>query len=226
MITLENFSLSKNNNDILKNINFVFDRNTSLIGTSSSGKTSLLKVLEDKYKITRIYKNDTFYQTSIEDELKYLLLNVDQKKLVSDLLVNVNLGINANNLKNDEKIKLNILKALVINPEYVSFDGVLDYLKKDDKEKVLKYLNKNSIKYIIVSNDLNNLFYTDFTYILNEGSIVAYGPSRDMLLEEKLLKRLGFSLPFMVDLSLQLRDYNLVKMIYLDKETMVNVLWK
>jgi ABC-type multidrug transport system ATPase subunit len=213
-------------NTILQNINFIFDKNISLIGTTHSGKTTLLKVLEEKYNVSRIYKNFIFFHTSIEDEIKYLILDTKQKKLVSDMLGNIDLKMNPNNLKNKEKIKLCILKGILDNNGFISFDNILIYLTKQEKNNILDYLKKNDIKFIIVSNDLNDLFETNFTYILNEGQIIAYGPSDKILLEEKLLKRLGFSLPFMIDLSLQLKDYNLIKKVYLDKESLVNKLWK
>ena len=90
-------SYKKNNIEILKNIDITFNNNVSLIGTSSSGKTTLLKVLEEKYNIPRVFKNSMFFHNSIEDEIKYLLLDTKQKKLVQDLLPNVNLMNNPNN---------------------------------------------------------------------------------------------------------------------------------
>lgn len=225
-INLKNFNLSKNNIDILSDINFSFDKNISLIGTSHSGKTSLLKVLEDKYNVHRIYKNFMFYNSSIEDELKYLLLNDTQKKIVSDLLPNINLKINPTYLKNNQKIKLCILKKLLHNSSYISFDNILTYLNRKDKKNIINYLKRNNILFIIVSNDLNDLLYTDETYILNNGSVIAHGASDKIILEEKLLKRLGFTLPFMIDLSLQLKNYKLVNSIYLDKKLMIDKLWK
>ena len=48
----------------------------------------------------------------------------------------------------------------------------------------------------------------------------------EVLKNEKLLKRIGLSLPFMVELSLLLKDYNLVDNIYLDNKTLKGILWK
>ena len=225
-IILEKYNLSKNNINILKDIDFLFDQNISLIGTASSGKTTLLKVLEKEYNVPRAYKNEIFFNSIVEDELKYLILNTEQKKLVQDLLPNVNLKSRPVDLKNNQKIKLSILKVLLHNNGYVSFDNILVYLDEKDKKYILEYLKKYKIKYIIVSNDLNDLFETDKTYIMNDGKIIAYGDSDKILLEEKLLKRLGLKLPFMIDLSLQLRDYRLINNIYLDKQKLIDRLWK
>jgi hypothetical protein len=51
------------------------------------------------------------------------------------------------------------------------------------------------------------------------------GSTLSVLKEEKLLKRLGYKLPFVVDLSLQLNAYNLIDSIFLDEEVLVNKLW-
>ena len=43
---------------------------------------------------------------------------------------------------------------------------------------------------------------------------------------EKLLKRLGISLPFIIDLNKYFMDYGLIKKYYLTNEKLVNALWK
>ena len=43
--------------------------------------------------------------------------------------------------------------------------------------------------------------------------------------EEKLLKRLGFGLPFIVDLSLSLEFYDILDKIYYDTSSLVGELW-
>ena len=48
----------------------------------------------------------------------------------------------------------------------------------------------------------------------------------EVLKNEKLLKRLGFNMPFIIELSNLLNNYNLVNKIYLDKESLVKDVWK
>lgn len=225
-IELKHFTLKKEGKEILSDIDFLFNTNISLIGTSCSGKTMLLKELEKQFKVARVEKETTFFHTSIEDELKYLVLDESGKKLVKDFFPQLLLSQNPNDLKTTDKIKLSILKKILNNNGYIAFDMILDFLKKEEKTQIITYLKRKEIKYIIVSNNLENLYETEFTYILNEGKIIAYGKSSKILLEEKLLKRLGFTLPFMLDLSLQLKAYGLINSIYLDKEMLVNRLWK
>ena len=46
------------------------------------------------------------------------------------------------------------------------------------------------------------------------------------LKEEKLLKRLGYKLPFIYDLSLQLNYYEVINKIYLDNKSLEEAVWK
>ena len=52
------------------------------------------------------------------------------------------------------------------------------------------------------------------------------GLKEQVLQEEKILKKLGFHLPFIVELSNGLKYYGLVDKIYFKNEELVNALWK
>jgi hypothetical protein len=91
---------------------------------------------------------------------------------------------------------------------------------------LLNYLNSKNILLINVTSDLEDVLYTDYVMCLYKGISGIDGKSLDVLKEEKILKRLGFSLPFMVDLSIQLKLYGLIDKVYLNKEAMVKNLWK
>ncbi len=223
---VNNYTLKNDNIILLENINMILDSNISLIGTTSSGKTLLLKYLETSFGIPRIFKNDIFLHSSIEDELKYLILDDSQKKLIKDLIPDLNLKLNPNFLEKKDKIRVSIIKGLVNAKDFVSFDNILIYLEKEEQKKIIDYLNKQKINFINVTNDLEQMLWTEYTYVLNKGKIIAHGPSQKILLEEKFLKRMGFKIPFMIDLSLQLKDYGLINNIYLDKELLVKNLWK
>ena len=62
--------------------------------------------------------------------------------------------------------------------------------------------------------------------ILDKGKIVKEGDILTVLSDDSMLNRLGFRLPFMIDLSLKLKYYNLVDKIILNQKEMVEMLWK
>ncbi|MBR2247524.1 MAG: hypothetical protein IJ880_10920, partial [Bacilli bacterium] len=93
--------------------------------------------------------------------------------------------------------------------------------------KILKYLQeKDKLTIILTTGNLNNTIDSDYLYILSEGKIVLEGKPLEVLEKDNLLNRLGLELPFMIDLSVKLKDYNLVDNIKLDMDRMVKDLWK
>ena len=73
---------------------------------------------------------------------------------------------------------------------------------------------------------MEDVLYTDYILCLYDGINAIDGKTLDVLKNEKILKRLGFTLPFMVDLSIQLELYGLITKTYLNKEELVKNLWK
>ena len=113
-----------------------------------------------------------------------------------------------------------------MEPSYLALDDLLIYLNTRTKILLLNYLNSKNIMLINVTSNMEDVLYTDYILCLYKGISAIDGKTLDVLKEEKVLKRLGFSLPFMVDISIQLKLYDLIKKIYLNKEEMVKNLWK
>ena len=44
--------------------------------------------------------------------------------------------------------------------------------------------------------------------------------------KDNIMNKAGLNLPFMIDLSVKLRDYELINCIEQDKDRMVDLLWK
>ena len=103
---------------------------------------------------------------------------------------------------------------------------MLVFLDEKTKLLLLNYLNYRNILLINVTSDIEDTLYTDYTICLYNGIIAIDGKTLEVLKEEKLLKRLGFALPFYLDLSIQLKLYGLIKRTYLNKEGLINELWK
>ena len=108
----------------------------------------------------------------------------------------------------------------------VIFFNVLNNLKENELNKLFKFLKDNDIKFINITNNMELCLYTDYLIILDNDNVLIEGLTLEVLKNDKLLKRLGFELPFLVDLSLLLKDYNLVNKIYLNNESLVGALWK
>ena len=67
---------------------------------------------------------------------------------------------------------------------------------------------------------------SDYLYVIgNNKSIILEGIPKTVLEKDNILNKNGIELPFIIDLSVKLKDYNLVDNIYYDDESLINDLW-
>ena len=77
-----------------------------------------------------------------------------------------------------------------------------------------------------MTTNLDNVLKTDYIYVINNSEIIIEGNPKEVLEKDNIINKAGLELPFMMDLSVKLRDYDLIKDIELDMDRMVNLLWK
>ena len=121
---------------------------------------------------------------------------------------------------------LKIIKALIRNSEYIVFDDVFVNMEEADIKRIVKYCKNNNITIVNITTDMENLLDSDYLIILYNKGIAMEGKTLECLKEEKILKRLGFNLPFMVDLSIQLGYYGLLNEIITNERKMIKTIWK
>ena len=180
------------------NFNYPVNKSMSIIGTYKSGKSTFGKKLESQ-------------------GFKYL----DYSSLNENITI-PNEFIDSCKLKIEKIIVKNILN---IHSNKIVIDGLLEFLNNSLKMKLIEYLKKHNVLYVNITTNMEETLFSDYLVVLNDSKIAIEGNTLSVLREEKILKKLGFNLPFMVDLSIQLGYYNLVDNIYLDKEKLVSNLW-
>ena len=104
--------------------------------------------------------------------------------------------------------------------------NVLTYLDSDFKEKVIRYLKLGNKRIINYTTDIEETLLLDYIVVIHENKIIMEGKKELVLKEEKILKKLGFHLPFVVELSNGLKYYGLVTKTYFNNKELVNDLWK
>ena len=82
------------------------------------------------------------------------------------------------------------------------------------------------ISIIHTTTNLDYSIYSDYIYLIFQGKVVMEGVSKEILIRDNILNKIGLKVPFMYDLSVKLMDYNLLGDIELDKDRMVDQLWK
>ncbi len=191
--------------------------------------------LELRKCIAVIFRDTSFITDVVKNELRFSLENINEDPaIIKEKINEINeyFGINKLLNKNIDSLSLNdktlvkILSYALIEPSYIALDDLLDDLNLRTKILLLNYLNSKNILLINVTTNMEDVLYTDYVLCLYKGISAIDGKTLDVIENEKLLKRLGLSLPFMVDLSIQLKLYGLINKIYLNKEAMVKNLWK
>lgn len=134
--------------------------------------------------------------------------------------------IHKKDLTKIDELKLKILASLNTNKTVFVFFDVLTYLDKEFKERLIRYLILNKKRIINYTTDIEETLLLDYLVVLHENKIIMEGKKGLVLQEEKILKKLGFNLPFIVELSNGLKYYGVIDKVYFNNEELVSVLWK
>ena len=134
--------------------------------------------------------------------------------------------IHKKDLTKIDELKLKILASLNTTKNVFVFCNVLTYLDKAFKERLIRYLILNKKRIINYTTDIEETLLLDYLVVLHENKIIMEGKKELVLQEEKILKKLGFNLPFIVELSNGLKYYGVIDKVYFNNEELVNVLWK
>lgn len=198
-------------------------------------------LMDIRRNIGVVFENpdNTFVAETVADDIAFSLENLQYtSKTISEKINKISKYLNIESLleKNPhylsrgEKQLVALASALVTEPKLLIIDEALNMLDGIDKENILKLLKKlvkeKKITVINVTHDMEDTIYGDKIIVLDNGQILLNDDKKTVYKEEKLLKKIGLELPFMVDLSNKLRYYGLVDDDILSMNEMVNHLWK
>lgn len=124
-----------------------------------------------------------------------------------------------------DKIKIDILSNIILDKEIFVFLNILTYVDSTFKEKVIFYLKEHQKRIINYTTEIEETLILDYLIVFYQKKVIMEGPTNEILKEEKILKKLGFNLPLIVELSSGLKYYGLVNKIYYQKESLVDDLW-
>lgn len=199
----------------------------------------------EDYKVTEISKiiktvipNEiTFIKNTVEEELIYQLpteMPRDvRKKYIKEIAKKFKLTKfltkTIGSLSEKIIIRLQLSLAVINKPKIIIIDDLNPYFDLQELleiSKTIKEINKeDKITIIMVTSNLNVALLSDYIYIINESEIIIEGKPNEVLEKDNILNKAGLNLPFMMDLSVKLRDYDLIKKIELDMDRMVDTLW-
>lgn len=121
-----------------------------------------------------------------------------------------------------EKLKNNLE---MFPSKRVIFNESLSSLSNKEKKEMFDLLDKQNINYVNVTSNIEDALFGDYIIVYDEDMKVLEGNKEVVLKNEKLLKKLGFGVPFVVDLSIQLMYYDILDKVYFDVDNLLEALW-
>lgn len=172
---------------------------------------------EIEYAIDQLFLSKEEKNKRLRDIYKYLNITKIKKEAIT-------------NLNDSDIVKLQIAVAIASMPKMIMIDDISTYFTNEEVTKLIEYFKKLITNYgltiVIISTRLEDLIKTDYLYIIQDSKILLQGIPIEVLQKDNILNKIGMRVPFMIDLSVKLKDYDLIKDIELDMSRMANTLWK
>lgn len=200
----------------------LYKRNTTIISTSDTEILFVLKELRNKgYNYVSIF--DSFSTDTVLNELS---LYDGSDILLEEFNCEFLKEKNIKDLSLSNKALLKIVIELTKNKEVLVFYDILTYLDKVTKDKIINFINNNDYTFINITSNEEEYLINDYMIVLNDKMVAIEGETIQVLEQEKILKRLGFNIPFAIDISLQLKSYGLINKIFNNNKMLAGELWK
>ena len=215
-------------NNILNDFSITIKKESfvTIVGPNDCGKTTLIRVLSTNSIATVIPKEIVFETNTLENEL--LFKNIDINK-INDKWDKRLLKKQFSKMTDKEMIISQIILEVESNKDIILIDDISSYFSYKERKKIW-----NTIKSILVKKKkiivylsilLDDSLDFERLYIMDKGKIVLEDEPLNIIIKDNVLNKIGLKLPFMVDLSVKLQDYNLIDSLELDVDRMVDRLW-
>ena len=139
-----------------------------------------LSVFNNLYGLIQIYEKDPSKQV---EKTERLLDEFNLQHLRS---------LNASVLSGGEAKRLQLARLMINNPKIVLLDelfSMVDPIIIQEMQKYLMRIQSMGVSCLLTDHNVSNLFdSTDRNYVINEGSIIAEGTSRDLIKNADVIK--------------------------------------
>ena len=247
-VEIKNLTLKKENVVIYDklNLNISGGAYTTIIGPSSSGKTTLFNTIIKGNKNIKVNGNVNYVVTNpdkqivgrtVEKQIKFFMemnnyskrqISSRFKSIVSYFEIDNILDKDPYNLSLGEKQLVVLCSILVLDLDILMLDNALCRMNRVMKEKVLSYFNKLKKKKVTIINfasDVREAIGSDYT-ILVDKKLVFNKKTKEVIKDNKLFEDNHLKLPFLLDITNKLKYYGLVEKDVKDMESLVDELWK
>ena len=185
---------------------------------------------------TVIPKEVIFDEINIEEELynKCNLEYKDKEEIINFIIkgfkIKKILTKEIKTLSTKEIVITQIALALVNKPKLLLIDSIDLYFNLEEQKNIISflksYINKYDLTVVITTTNLEISLDTNYLYIIDKGNLELSGSPLEVLQKDNIINKIGLNIPFMIDLSVKLRDYDLITDIETDYDRMIEALWK
>lgn len=199
-------------------------------------KRNISKYIVNLGIVTRV-TSDSFKYNKVIDEMIYPLDNLGYSRTRSiDRIKEILSLFNKSELIDKRIIELNsydkelllIMIALLHKPKVLLLDSVLDIFPRIIYEEINVIFNKlvkEGLTIINFTNSLEIAYYSDKIILLDNHKIIGEYLPKDILNDDKLFYEHNLEIPFLVDLNIKLKMYDLIKKDYSSMKEMVDDIW-
>ena len=107
----------------------------------------------------------------------------------------------------------------------IVFNEIWYYLSKEEKSELLEILKRRNVSFVNITSNVEDVIYSYYVIVYDDDKKILERNKEMVLRNEKLLKRLGYGIPFVVDLSIQLNYYDIFDTVYYDMDKLTEALW-
>lgn len=154
-----------------------------------------------------------------DDKVNYtILVNNADKEFMEQFKEYSIIGSNMSFDELKEKLEMFPSKRVVFNESWYN-------LRNNEKKVIIELLKKQNINFVNITSNIEDSLLSDYIVVFDENKKVLEGNTEFVLRNEKVLKKLGYGLPFVVDLSIQLTYYDILGKVYYDMDKLTEDLW-
>ena len=154
-----------------------------------------------------------------DDKVNYtILVNNANKEFMEQFKEYSIIGSNMSFDELKEKLEMFPSKRVVFNESWYN-------LRNNEKKVIIELLKKQNINFVNITSNIEDSLLSDYIVVFDDNKKVLEGNTEFVLRNEKVLKKLGYGLPFVVDLSIQLTYYDILGKVYYDMDKLTEDLW-
>ena len=247
-IEVKNLNISFDDIVICDNLTFNVNENsyTTIIGPSSSGKTTLFKEIINGNKRIKTFGKIKYIHTNpskhilaktVRKQLEFFLeIEGYSKRQISSRIKNIISIFKLDSILNEDPYFLSegqkqlvvLCSYLVLDLDILVMDNALCRIDKYTKKKVIDYfgkLKKKKVTIINFASDVDEIEGSDYTIILDK-KIVYKDYTKNAIKDIKVFEDNNLQAPFLLDASCKLKYYEILDKEVKSIDKLVNELWK